>query len=134
MHYTQFFTQLLGFSLFVILILLGLQYIIPALQPYQDISWLSCVLFIALTLFAYFGGLWTIASSNKNLFTGFMFLFIGSKMMLSVILVISYNKFALPTSKIFILPFFLVYLFYTIFELHILTKLSKMDDENIDYH
>jgi hypothetical protein len=67
----------------------------------------------------------TAQSSNKGLFTGIVLGFTFGKIFLSLLIVIGYHQLAQPNSKIFILPFFLVYLIFTIFETYIMMQIGQ---------
>lgn len=124
MNERQFFIQLTILSIGVCLFLFLLN-IIPLFAAYQQVSWLSVFLFIVISIAMYFLGKWAINHPNKNLFTNLLYLFMGGKMFLSIILIYSYNLIAEPKTKLFIIPFFVVYIFYTIFESHFLIKLNN---------
>jgi hypothetical protein len=65
-------------------------------------------------------------SDNKNIFTSLILGFIFGKMFLCVIFVLIYSKTVLPETKYFLVPFFIIYLAYTVFETMILTKLARL--------
>ena len=97
----------------------------------QVFSWLSLGFFFSLSLLMYLMGRKSAVSSDKNAFTTLIMVFIFSKMLLSVLIVVVYVKTAEPQSKLFVVPFFLVYLIYTIFETNTLmivgrTKMDKV--------
>lgn len=47
------------------------------------------------------------------------------KIFFSLFLVIIYNHIAQPSSKVFIIPFFIVYLIFTIFETYLMMQLGQ---------
>lgn len=124
MNPRQFWIQLGIITSFTILILLGLNQI-EALKPYADFSWICLAAFMGITVFMFLIGEKSAQSPNKNAFTSAALGFIMGKMMLAVIVILTYNKFAEPESKIFIVPFFIVYIIYTIFETYFMMKLAK---------
>jgi len=66
-------------------------------------------------------------SKDKNTFTRLILALTFAKLVLTLILVIAYQRLAHPGSLFFIIPFFLVYIAYTIFETMYLTKLGKIE-------
>ena len=80
---------------------------------------------MALTLAMFTVGRITAKSSNKSLFTGMVLGFTFGKIFLSIVVVIGYFKFGNPPSRLFILPFFIVYLIFTIFETYIMMQVGK---------
>ena len=125
MNQRSFFTQLTVLSVFVGLLLLALN-TIPAIHPYQGLSWLSSSFFILLSIIMYLAGQKAAQSQNKNNFSRVVFGFIGVKMMLSVVLVFIYSETVRPTSGHFLVPFFVTYLVYTIFETHFMMKIGQV--------
>ncbi len=126
MNQRSFFTQLSILSVFVGVLLLLLN-TIPAIHPYQGISWISCSFFILLSIVMYLAGQKAAKSRNKNNFSRVVFGFIGIKMMLSVALVFVYSETVRPTSGHFLVPFFVTYLLYTIFETHFMMKIGQVN-------
>ncbi len=121
-----FFTQLTIFSLLVGALLFGFQYI-PQVAQYQDFTWYSWGFFIFLCILIY-GMAWLGKQRNNpflNFRLGIFFNFL--KIISSVVFVLYYYKQFQPASHLFVLPFFLVYTLYTIFELYFLTKLFNND-------
>ena len=78
-----------------------------------------------LTVAMFFAGGITAKSSNKNLFTTIVLGFTFSKIFLSLIVVLGYYQLAQPTSKLFLLPFFIVYLIFTIFETYLMMQIGQ---------
>ena len=78
-----------------------------------------------LTLAMFFVGSMTAKSTNKNLFTTIVLGFTFGKIFLSLFVVLGYYQIAQPTSKIFLLPFFIVYLIFTIFETYLMMQIGK---------
>ena len=63
-------------------------------------------------------------SSDKNLFLQQVLLTTFMKMGLCIIVIIGYFKLAHPSSKMYAIPFLMVYLIFTIFETYFMMKLS----------
>ncbi len=97
----------------------------PKLIPYQNLFWISQVFFIILSLGSFIGGKHFVKNPNKNAFFQFMMLLIFTRLASSATLVISYFQITKPTDKMFLLPFFIAYLSYTIFEVVFLSKIGR---------
>ena len=123
----QFFLQLLLLSAATAL---SLHFVnqLPAFQAYAGLSWLSVLFFILLSIAMYYAGRRSALSENKHHFTNTIMGFTMGKMMLSILLILVYLKLAEPVTKLFILPFFGVYLIYTIFETYFMTRLGRMSN------
>ncbi len=78
-----------------------------------------------LTLAMFLVGDITAKSSNKNLFTTVILGFTFGKIFLSLFVVLGYFQVAQPSSKIFLLPFFIVYLIFTIFETYLMMQIGQ---------
>jgi len=65
-------------------------------------------------------------STNRHKFTNTIVGFIFYKMMLSVAFVFIYVKVMKPSDSLFLIPFFIIYLCFTIFETYFMIKLGKM--------
>lgn len=100
------------------------------LKPYLNFGWVSLGLFVGLSAAIFHIGLRAAKNPDKNLFTTVILGFTFFKMMLAIAVIFGYLKLAAPASKIYVLPFLGVYLFYTIFEVYFLSKLGKMSVSN----
>ena len=124
MSATDFYKYFGLVSLGTAALLFGLSQI-AILQPYLLFSFISLALFMLLTLVMFLFGEKTAKSSNKNLFTTLVLGFTFLKIFLSLFVVIAYYKVGNPSSKVFLIPFFIVYLIFTIFETYLMMKISK---------
>jgi len=89
-------------------------------------SWSCWLLFVAFSQAVFFFGLRAAQSTNRHDFTNASMGFIFFKMMLSVGFVFIYVKLTQPTDALFIIPFFINYLCFTIFETRFMILLGKM--------
>lgn len=121
----SFFKQLGALSILLTLLLFLLHSFAP-FNGYSNLSWMSLILFILLTIGMYFGGLKATMSENKHTFTNVVLLFTIGKMVLSIVVILGYYEWAQPDSKLFIIPFFAIYVAFTIFETYFMMKLGKM--------
>ncbi len=124
----DFFAKLGFLSLGLGLLLFALHQL-PALAPYASLSWVSCLFFVFFSILIFIVGYKAAQSSNKHLFTSVILGFVFGKMFLSIILLIIYHQIVQPTSNLFLVPFFIVYLIYTVFETYFMIKLGKMKPE-----
>ncbi len=123
MSVRQFSIQLVLVTVFVCAVLLLLS-IFPAFYAHRQMSFLSLVMFFFISIVMFFTGRWGTSHENKSTFIGLMYLYMGGKMILSVLMILLYYLYIEPETKLFILPFFVVYFIYTIFESYFLMKLS----------
>jgi hypothetical protein len=107
------------------LIFQGLTFVFPLAAPYQNFFWLTQLFFITLSIAAFFIGKNLAMQKNLNLFSQLIMLFILTKMLFSITIVIGYYQIARPSSTFFLLPFSLLYLTYTVFGTYFLTKIGK---------
>lgn len=121
----NFFKQL-GVLSIALILLLFLLHAFTAFKAFQVLSWLSLGLFILLSIGMYFGGYQAAMSDNKHTFTNAVLGFTIGKMVLSVIVILTYNELAQPESKLFLIPFFVIYVIFTVFETYFMMKLGKM--------
>jgi hypothetical protein len=99
---------------------------LPSFQPFAVFSWCSLCLFFLLTIAMYFSGYSAAKSDNKNDFTTVAIGFSGGKIFLSAILILIFTELAKPESKLFIVPFFGIYVLYTIFEVYFMMRLGRL--------
>lgn len=99
---------------------------LPGFQPFALFSWCSLGLFFLLTVAMFFAGYSAARSANKNDFTTAAMGFSGGKIFLSAILILIFTELAKPESKLFILPFFSIYVLYTIFEVYFMMRLGRL--------
>lgn len=93
---------------------------------YLQFLGVSIVAFSIFCLLLYVFAYRSIGSTNQNSFT---FVFLGFtlfKMILAVMLVVVFFYWLNPADNYFVFPFLLVYLVYTIFEVHFMTIIGKM--------
>ncbi len=96
------------------------------ISPYSEFSWICFVSFTLLTVVMFFVGRQSAQSSRKNDFINIAMGFIGGKVILAAMIIVLYSKLVEPESKLFVLPFFVVYLIYTSYETYFMMKLSKI--------
>lgn len=97
----------------------------PGFQVHAAFAWGTLVFFILFTLLAFWYGSMSARSNNKHQFTNAFMGLTMVKMLFSLMIVVGYFFLAKPTDKLFIVPFFGIYLIYTIFETTLLMKLGR---------
>jgi MFS family permease len=123
----SFFLKLILLTVLTAGALAAIHSFVPLLREHQLLSWLSMGFFFLLSLLMFLTGNATARSENKNMFTSAVLGFVFGKMALALLIVIIYTKEVEPDSKYFILPFFLVYLVYTVFETWFLIRLGRQN-------
>ena len=116
-----FFSQLTGFSILVAGIMFAFLQI-PQVADYSQFTWWCMSFFIFLCLIIY--SMASLVKPRNNpmlnfrvgIFSNFL------KIISSLIFILFYYYQYQPTTHLFVLPFFLIYTLYTIFELYFLTK------------
>ena len=126
MSQRSFFIQLGALSLVTAILIFFLNRL-PRLQAYSLLSWISLGAFITLCILMYLAGYRAALSDNKNDFTNAVLGFTVGKMFLAILVIFGYSQLANPPDKLFIIPFFAIYLIYTIFETYFMMKLGRMN-------
>lgn len=125
MSSTSFYKQLLFISLPTTVAMI-LVHQLPILKPHMGIGFASLAFFIALSISMFYAGKAAASSPNKNAFTNAFLIFLMLKLFLCASLSIGYLKIAKPDTKLFVLPFFALYIIYTTFEVLFLIKLGQI--------
>ena len=125
MNRRRFSFQLVLLTVFLTGFVLILQYF-PVFTSSTGFSLLSIGFFFLLSLIMFLVAAKAAVSKDRNAFTRLIMVFSMSKMLLSVILVIIYKQVIKPESIYFVIPFFVIYSAYTVFESIFMTKLGKV--------
>lgn len=125
MNRQRFFLQLILITAGVFGFLLLLQ-IFPAFSQDFVFSVTSLAFFVLLSLGMFLLAIKAAVSKDKNAFTSLIIGFTFAKLLLTVALVLVYKKIANPEGALFLVPFFLIYIVFTIFETVFMTKLGKI--------
>lgn len=99
---------------------------LPQLQAHQLVGWISLGLFFFITILMFLFGKQAALSDNKHTFTNVFLGFTTGKIFLIILFVFGYSRITEPETKFFILPFFSMYLIYTIFETYVMMKLGRI--------
>lgn len=98
----------------------------PTFSDDAPLTWIAIGIFVALSVMMYFRGYQSALSDNKNDFTNTFLGFLVGKLFLCGGLIIGYYYTVEPSSKLFVLPFFGVYIVYTVFEVMFMSRLGRM--------
>ena len=122
----QKFLILLGITIAsAILLNFSLSFVISKLTNYNGIGLWSLILFSLISFILFFLGKQAAESANKLLFNNVIMASVFLKMMAAVVVLLVYKKQYHPESNAFLIPFFIVYFFFSIFETYFMVKLSK---------
>ena len=117
----KFLFQLGSIIIGSIILLISLSRL-EAFSSSSSFSWIILVLFIILTVYAYYRSKKLATHSDNNAFSRMVLGFIGIKVVLCLGLMLSYAKFWNPNDKMVLIPFLILYSIYTIFEVSVMTK------------
>ncbi len=98
----------------------------PGSEAFSNLSIHAFLGFGAIVILAYYLGKRAAMSGAKYVFIRMTILFIFVKMCVGVGLVVYHVRTELPEDKIFIFPFLIIYLIFTIFEIYVLEKLGRI--------
>lgn len=101
----------------------------PQFADVQPIAWISLGIFVLLSVVMYYAGRKAAFSDNKHDFTNVSLGITISKIFIAILFILGYNQLMQPDSRFFIIPFFLMYLIYTIFETYIMMKLGRLNTQ-----
>lgn len=124
MNFRAFFKIYILLSTFMAVILYNLKNIVLFAEN-ALLSWVSYFFFLLFTLIVYYGAKITAKSSNKQIFSQFFLVATFLKMLVSLTIVLIYYSIIKPESQYFIIPFFFIYICYTVFEVYFMTKLGN---------
>lgn len=105
---------------------------IAALAAFMDLAWASMFVFTVLSITMYAWGYYTVKHHPKNHFINVFMTFTFFKMFFSFGIVAIYFFATAPRSKFFVLPFFAIYLVYTVFEVSFMTKLGSTNAASLN--
>ncbi len=107
-------------------LLLMVQFFIPVLKEHLIFSWTSWVFFVFFTYGVYVMAERAAKSPNLNTFTSIILGVIFIKMLFIMVIVLIYKNTVNPTNAWFLLPFLIIYLAFTIFEVYFMNKLGRI--------
>ena len=102
----------------------GLKWLIPSVD-YPKIQIIAVSCFASISMIIYLLSIKSANSPNKFQFMNVVIMNIFIKMIVSFLLIVAYVQMNAPTDKLYVLPFMMVYLIFTIFETYFLMKTAK---------
>ncbi|MBK6484419.1 MAG: hypothetical protein KBF32_02325 [Chitinophagales bacterium] len=131
MIYKTVFSRLIIYCAAIALLVVIAGLLFPAITSFQDFTWLSFLFFSLLTALTLYIGLRGLEKSSYG-FVASVNGIVLLKLMLSVVLVLVYVIVTRPKEPQFILPFFLFYILFTVFEVRelLLAQKAKSKDKN----
>jgi hypothetical protein len=120
----NFYIQLTVISIIVALLLVLLD-TSKLISSHLSLSWISWGFFILFSIGMFYASSKSATSENKNLFGQIFLMSILLKMFFCATMLIVYMLVTKPQTAFFALPFLLVYLVFTIYEVYFVTKLAK---------
>ncbi|HXH18752.1 MAG TPA: hypothetical protein VNJ07_06675 [Chitinophagales bacterium] len=116
----------LTFFLIVILSVLSLDYF-TFFQPYRYFTWICLFLFMGLTLFS---GYYNSRSIRKPFFFNIFFGTLAAKFLISMAFLAAFVIYIDPDNKkMFVIPFFLMFFIYKVFETYMLLRFAREKEE-----
>lgn len=124
MTWKDFLIQLTAVSVLLAIVLFALRDS-EKLAPYLDLGWITWVSLLLITILLFVVGSKAAVSENKNAFLQLVILSMVGKMILAFFVAILYYVFNEPNDRLFILPLFIIYFGFTIFETYLMMRLGK---------
>lgn len=109
----------------LVLSYVGSQFL-PQVMPWNFML-MSIGLFFLLSIAAFYLGAKAALSKDPNAFTRLIMVFTLTKLLISATFVIVWFRIESPESVMFVVPFFIVYIVYTVHETNLLTRLGKIN-------
>jgi len=125
MTQTQFYRMLVLFSIPLFVILFWLHQI-PLFRDSLNLSLICLVFFIALSIAVFYVSRRLSRHTNKYYMAHLIMALVFVKLFCCLLILIVYTKIFSPGNRAFIVPFIIIYLTYTIFEVIIMTKSNKV--------
>ena len=125
MNRRRFFIQLSLITVSLVCIVFLISFF-PIIHSHQFFLLGSILFYSLLSIAMFYLAAKAAVSKDKNAFTRLVMILTFIKLLLTVVLVIFYKKIANPDDITFIIPFFLIYFAYTIFETIFLSRLGKI--------
>lgn len=97
---------------------------VPPTEAFNTFSMITVACFSGVLVFVFYRSRIAVRSTDQFRFVRLMLLLFLIKFFLCVFLVAIYWKVAVPDNREAVLPFLLIYIFYTIFEVWFLSKIA----------
>jgi ABC-type transport system involved in cytochrome c biogenesis permease subunit len=126
MKLSVFILQLAIVTLISVALVIGFNFN-PRIASGEVLSWSTVLVFLLFAGLVYFMSSYAARQPNKNFYSSVILLVMMTKMFLCILMVAVYVKLYGPTSNHFLIPFFSIYILYTIFEVHFMTRIGNYD-------
>ncbi len=113
----------------ITLLLTTVIFVLSFIEIFKDslsISLSSIVFFVSLSIAVFYLGNAAARSTNKNRLTQLIMILVFFKLFSCLLIIMIYDRFFHPANNYYVLPFFLIYILYTVFEVIMLTKANKI--------
>lgn len=124
---SQFFKSLFITLALLVLVLVPI-HLIKGIKPFIDLSTILIIFFVLLSVTVYLVGERFSTTKNKYLYNQLIILNFVAKLGLSIGIMVVYDRINNPESNLFIVPFGIIYLAFTIFETIFMTRQAKLSD------
>ena len=124
MNKSRFF-QLLFFTLGILFLILYLMSLNEKIYEYIDIAYYAIPSFTLLSLVIYFLTEHLEKQENKGMLLNLVIINVMFKFLIAIGVVMIYHKLRDPEDGIFILPFIIIYVAFTIFETYFMSVQAK---------
>lgn len=125
MNRRKFSFQLLALTILLTTGMMALQ-MLPSFSDFVGFYLFTIGFFFSLSLLMFFSSAKAAVSKDKNAFTRLIMVFTMVKLFLTIAIIITYKIWIKPEGVLFVLPFFIIYIAYTVFETLFMTKLGKV--------
>ena len=125
MESSAFFKRLTLVTILLALCILAFSFI-PIFEGILPISFASLIFFVLLSIAVFYLGNAAARSSNKNRLTQLIMILVFVKLFSCLLIIIIYDRVFQPASNYYVIPFFMIYIVFTIFEVGMLTKANKL--------
>jgi len=113
-------------TLLLAVVTIWVSYSNPIFEPHFLFYTLCMLTFLVFAILALLIGIKTYNHRNPSLFGTSVLAIMTFKMIFSILLVVIYIRFYAKPDKWFVLPFFLLYLYFTIFEAWALIRIGRV--------
>lgn len=114
-----------GVFTIVCLLLILISHLGSSLSTFTTFSLSTLLLYIVLTIVMYILVKRAKLNADPSSYTSLLLSFHWVRIFSSLIFVLTYIKFFIPKSNLFLLPFFAIYILFTIFEVYMITKMES---------
>ena len=124
MEHRQFYMQLTGVVILCIAAILGSNQLLP-IADYTSLGVIGLVFFVILSVVMFRFAKKLSKSENLNYYTHLIMYNMMAKLFCSFIIIVIYYMVVKPEDRLFIVPYMLIYLIFTIFEAIFLSREAK---------